>query len=124
MERGFRSTGGLLGGDELATLLRETSGQPVSVLARWIVAREAVSFEWHGQTLLPLFQFERFNLSLRSGVSRVVRELADVFDNWEMALWFAQPNAWLGDSAPADLVGIDARAVFDAARADRFVAVG
>ena len=40
----FSDIGGLVNGDTLATLLRERTGQPISLLAGWIVHRRALSF--------------------------------------------------------------------------------
>jgi hypothetical protein len=124
MERAFRPGGGLVGGDELARLLRSRFWQPISVLARWIVGREVVSFEWQSNTMLPLFQFDLSTMTVRPRVADVLREITDVFDDWEVALWFAQPNAWLDDHAPVAVLELDSQAVLDAARADRFIARG
>jgi hypothetical protein len=96
----YRKRGGLLGGDEVALLLRAHSSQPVSLLARWIVSRRVVSYTWQSQTLVPLFQFDRSDMSLRRGTSQVVDELSDTFDDWELATWFARPNSWLQGAAP------------------------
>jgi hypothetical protein len=94
------------------------------MLARWIVSREVVHFEWRSRTLLPLFQFELSTMRLGPEVTAIVRELEDVFDDWTMALWFAKPNTWLDDAAPAEVIYRDSRAVMNAARTDRFVARG
>ncbi len=80
--------------------------------------------EWRSQTLLPLFQFDLPSARLRAPVAAAVRELSDVFDDWDLAHWFAQPNVWLGNAAPATLVDAHAGAVLAAARADRFIARG
>ena len=124
MERAFRSSGGMVAADELARLLRGRVEQPLSRVARWIVAREVVSFEWRSQTMLPLFQFDLHAARVRAPVAAVVRELAVVFDDWDLARWFTEPNAWLGDAAPAKLVDAHAGALLAAARADRFIAKG
>ena len=50
--------------------------------------------------------------------------LRSVFDEWELAEWFACPNSWLGGQTPASQVVLDEQAVVEAARADRFVAAG
>ena len=120
----YRRTGGLVGGAEVALLLRRHSTQPLSLLARWIVTRRLVSYVWQSEILVPLFQFDRHDMSLRRASSQVVDELADTFDDWELAAWFAQPNSWLQDTAPVELIDIDQPAVLHAARADRFIARG
>jgi len=120
----FAQSGGVASGDEVACLLRHGSSQPISLLARWIVARKVVSFSWRAQTLLPLFQFDFGGVAVKVCVQRVIAELAPVFDDWDMAIWFAQPNSWLAGAAPADLVARDLPAVLEAARADRFIAKG
>jgi hypothetical protein len=124
MQAVFGRRGGWVGGDVLAGRLRAHCGQPLSTLARWIVAREVVSVVWQGDTLLPLFQFDRGNWQPREAVSQAVAELRDAHDDWGLALWFARPNAWLCDASPADLVGSEPRQVLYAARADRFALLG
>lgn len=125
MERAFRLQDGLAASGHVLNLLRrEGSDQPISRLARWIVAREVVNFIWQSDRMIPLFQFELSTMTLRPHVTAVARELRDVFDDWHLALWFSLPNAWLDDCKPVDIVNVDASAVFEAARADRFVACG
>jgi hypothetical protein len=43
-----------------------------------------------------MFQFELTDISVRPAYARAADELKAVFDDWELALWFANPNAWLG----------------------------
>ncbi len=124
MQRAFRHTGGVITGDSLAALLRQRWDQPLSLLARWIVNREVVNFEAHGQTWLPMFQFDSGGLGVSTGARKTIAELRGVFDDWELTEWFATPNTWLGGVSPADAMASDAQAVWQAARADRFVAVG
>jgi hypothetical protein len=120
----YQRTGGVATGDEVAGLMQKHWDQAVSTVARWIVGRSALSFTWQSQTLLPLFQFDLTSMSLRPCVTAVLRELACAFDDWDLALWFAEPNSWLGDAVPADLVSTDSNAVLKAAQADRFIARG
>jgi hypothetical protein len=120
----FRRTGGLVSGDELTFLLRGRTSQPISMLARWIVDRRVVSFGWHGQYLVPMFQFDRADMTVRRHVSTILDEFEGTFDDWDLATWFALPNAWLGDDAPVDVLPLDPHAVLQAARADRFIARG
>jgi hypothetical protein len=121
---GFRRTGGLASSDEVLCWLRPHADQPISVLARWIVTRQAVSFEWQGCILLPVFQFDREGMALRAGPREVALELRGAFDDWDVAYWFSQPNSWLSGVAPVDLISTDQAAVLQAARADRFIARG
>jgi hypothetical protein len=124
MVQAYRRTGGLVSSDEVVPLLRRRIAQPISLLARWIVDRSVVSFVWQSQTLLPLFQFDLSDMSLRSGAAEVVAELTGAFDDWDLATWFARPNSWLRDAAPVDVIDADQPAVLQAARADRYIARG
>jgi hypothetical protein len=124
MQRAYCPTGGILSGDSLSLLLRERSDQPISLLARWIVRRRIVSFEAHRQRWVPMFQFDPVTMNVIDGAQRAIAELRDVFDDWELMVWFATSNAWLGGDSPANAMAADAPGVLAAARADRFVAAG
>ncbi|HEV7575495.1 MAG TPA: antitoxin Xre/MbcA/ParS toxin-binding domain-containing protein [Caldimonas sp.] len=120
----YERAGGLLRSEEVLFLLRRRSSQALSMLARWIVDQRAVTFEWQADRLVPMFQFDLADMSIRPEAAAVLAELAGVFDDVELAGWFAEPNAWLNGRTPVDALEADARAVLDAARADRFVARG
>jgi hypothetical protein len=120
----FRPGGGVVSGEALANLLRPHHDQPISVVARWLVGRRILSIDWRGQTLIPLFQFDRHTMKPRSGVFDVIRELADAFDDWEMNLWFATPSSWLAETSPVSMLDSHPAAVLQAARTDRYVALG
>jgi len=124
MLRGFRETGGLARGDEVAEMLHRATGHDVSLLARWIVTKEVLSFDWQGELWLPLFQFDLATMERRENVRRVIAELSPAFDAWHLSGWFAQPNSWLSGRAPVEALAHDLPAVLQAARADRFVAMG
>jgi len=124
MEAAYRRSGGIARGNDVVLMLRQCSSQPMSRLARWIVARDVVSFKCHGTTWLPLFQFGGATLSVLPAVSAVIQELADVFDDWELAAWFAQANTWLRGRAPVEALLDYPCEVREAARADRFIARG
>ena len=123
LQHAYRSTGGIVTGESLTLLLREQVEQPISLLARWIVNREIVSLGWRGDVWLPVFQFDPAGV-VQPGVRQIIAELSDAFDDWELAEWFAMPNCWLRGESPASAVGIGAPGVLQAARADRFVAMG
>ncbi|MEP7295334.1 MAG: hypothetical protein ABI702_04040 [Burkholderiales bacterium] len=120
----YRRRGGLASGDEVLRLMRARVTQPISALARWMVSGQAISFSWQSCVLLPMFQFELSTMSLRSGPRQVSLELRGVFDDWDLVQWFVEPNSWLHEAAPIDLVERDLAAVLQAARADRFIARG
>ena len=124
MSQCYRDIGGLLPCNEVARLVGRHASQPTSRVAHWIVDRSVVSLSWRTQIWLPLFQFESCDMSLRVDAERVVHELAPVFDDWDLAVWFANPNGWLDDARPLEVLAYDLAAVLDAARADRFVAKG
>ena len=124
MRKVYGQTGGLVEGDFLLRMLRGVEQQPISVLAKRTVNRSLLNFEWQGRMLIPMFQVPRGDLSPQPYVPETLYELVDVFDDWEIANWFAQPSNWLGGRAPAVAISVDAEAVFLAARADRFIARG
>ncbi len=124
MDAIYATRGGLLTGDEVLAMLRTRAPSPVSAVARPIARREVVSFTWRGQLLMPAFQFDPHAISHRAAVTRVVVEMRDVFDDWEIALWFASRNSWLGGQRPVDALDQREAAVISAARADRYIRIG
>lgn len=124
MQRVFLATGGVVTSDQFIGLLRRRASQPISVLARWIVAREVVSLSWHGQVMIPLFQFDAARMELLESIPPILGELVGVFDDWDIAQWFATPNAWTEGVAPAEVLRRDGLAVLKAARGDRFLLRG
>jgi hypothetical protein len=124
MAKVYEGSGGLMRSEEVLFLLRRRSSQALSLLARWIVDQRVVTFEWQADRRIPMFQFELADMSIRPEASAVLAELAGTLDDWELASWFAEPNAWLQGRSPVDALQGDAQAVLDAARADRFVARG
>ena len=124
MDDAFRPHGGFVSGDEAAQRLRCRSDQPLSLIARWIVSHSVINVTWRGEALMPVFQFDLVDMSIRPSCARVIRELARVYDNWELASWFAAPNAWLAHATPVARIAHDEVGVLQAARADRFIARG
>jgi hypothetical protein len=124
MQTRFGRHGGMATGSELALELHGRVDAPTSRIASWISRRSVVSVRWHGETFLPLFQFDRTEMSIRRVVSDVIEELRSPFDSWELALWFIEPNLWLGGATALELLCTNERDVLGAARADRFIALG
>jgi hypothetical protein len=111
MLRAFRETGGLVRGDEVAELLAQRGAGDVSRLARWIVSREVIAFDWRGELWVPLFQFDLADMSLRAEVRQVARALESSLDGWGIAVWFSAANARLDQRAPVEVVVDDPAAL-------------
>lgn len=123
MLHAYRQSGGLARAQEVFVQFKTRSANEPSVLARWIVKRSVISFDWQSKVWIPLFQFNRADMTLQTGIVEVLMALNPVFESWELAYWFAQPNRWLENgSKPADLIRTDAHAVLRAACSDRFIA--
>ena len=120
----FDRHGGVLTTDAAVALLRPAHDQPVSLLAHWIVSRDVLHFVWNFETVLPRFQFNRWGTGIRDEVACVLCELRKAFDDWSLATWFATPNNFLSDLTPVDALSDDPQSVIQAARLDRFIALG
>lgn len=120
----YQKAGGAFTSDEFICLLRNHCGQPLSMLARRIVARELITFSWRGQTLIPMFQLEPMTESTRSDVLALLAELSPALDEEEVARWFVRPNPCLFGGTPAARLSEDFDAVLHAARTDRSIATG
>lgn len=120
----YKTCGGTARADDLALLLEERQKGDFVSVAKAIVSRDIFSFDWGNHFWVPMFQFNRRDMSVKKNVRRVVQELTAVLDNWALAQWFTEPNAWLYDQRPVDLVDEHFSEVFDAARAERFVVTG
>lgn len=124
MLNAFRRSGGLARAPEVAARFSRQGASDMSPLAGWIAKRQVISLEWQSRIWLPLFQFNPTGMTLRSGLGAVLAELVLVYDDWEVASWFAQPNSWLASATPADSLAVAAPQVHHAARAERFVVTG
>lgn len=130
--RAFAQSGGLVSGDELAELLRQhgegdeerSQVQPVSLVARWIVARSVVTLDGPWGRMLPLFQFDLPRATVHEAMRPLLSELRGAFEDTELAMWFVTGNDWLAGACPEQVMHTDLNAVRQAARSDRFVAVG
>ncbi len=120
----YRDSGGIARASEVVAQSRRIFGPDAATLSSWITTREVLCFEWQWQTWLPLFQFSRVDMRPQPELGQLFAELTPVYDPWELANWFAQPNPWLSDRIPVDTFLSDLPAVLEAARADRFVASG
>ena len=124
MNSAYARHGGMLRSDEAVRQMRELWDQPISVLAKWIVARTMITIDWRREVLIPMFQIDLCEGRLRPGCAEIIRELRDVMDDWEIARWFSVGNPWLGGSPPVDIMVTSSREAFHAARVARFIARG
>jgi len=119
MLKAYRHSGGLWRASDVATRCKPHSGTDVHTLAGWVLDRQVVSFEWLSRIWLPVFQFQRADMGRQQGLAEVLSVLAGVYDNWQVANWFALPNHWLADSTPADRLSRAPDEVLTAARAEQ-----
>jgi len=117
----YRASGGIATSDDLARLVESYAHLDVARLARLIVGGGVFGFDWQHAYWIPMFQFQRQDLSIKSGPQRVAAVLGSVFDGWTLCAWFAQPNSWLNDRRPVDLLDTEFDAVLYAARGDLFL---
>lgn len=120
----YRATGGTARGDDVARLLEDYGIGDFIGLARLIAGGEVFGFEWRNTLWIPMFQFELRDLSVKPAAQQVLKTLGDGFEGWSRAAWFARPNSSLKNRAPVDLLATHLPDVLDAARTDRFIAVG
>jgi hypothetical protein len=124
MREAYRLSGGLASGDDLARLLEDRHCGDFVSLARLIVSGQVFGFDWQDTFWVPMFQLELGDLTFKSGPRQVRLELAPQFAGWALAVWFVQPNCWLGNARPVDQLDSNLPAVLEAARADRYIAAG
>ena len=123
MRMAYHAAGGFAGGDDLARLLEDTGRGSFASLARRIVGGEIFGFEWRHTFWIPMFQFTE-ELEVKPGLKAVLAELASEYDGRRLADWFVEPNGWLEEARPIDVLDSNPAEVLQAARADRFVATG
>ena len=120
----YKSSGGIFRAEDLVRLATLGNGQGRAELIDQITSGSVLSFQWRQSYWVPIFQFESGSAVQKNCAREVIRELADTFNDWEKVVWFIQPNAWLGGGQPLVLMEHQLPEVVDAARADKFVAVG
>lgn len=118
MLNAYRPSGGLARINEVIGMTRGVCRDDVGRMAAWILDRKAMSFKWQDALWLPLFQFNRFDMTLRRATAQVIGELNPVLEPWALASWFARPHALLANRLPADLPDSECEAVLRAARAE------
>ena len=119
----YADAGGIASGDDLARFLEQSGRGSLAGLARRIVAGEIFGIEWRKAFWIPMFQFTQ-ELLPKPGLKAVLAELASEYDGRRLADWFVEPNGWLEEARPIDVLDSNPTEVLQAARADRFVATG
>ena len=124
MRDAYRGSGGTVRRDALARVLHGCDGAHDQTLGKLLVTHDIFSFVWREVHWVPMFQFDLRDMSVKPRPRRVVAELAEVFDGWALAMWFSQPNHWLRNRRPVDMLDVSLTAVLRAACSDRFTANG
>jgi hypothetical protein len=118
------ASGGIARRNDLARWMEGLHCGDLVSLTQGIAMGEVLGFDWRHTAWVPMFQFDPVSLALRPEPRQVLAALAGAFDGWSLACWFTQPNTWLLDCRPVDLLHSDLPAVLKAARKDRFIAEG
>ncbi len=124
MLNAYRPSGGLARAQEVAAKCQPGMRMSKNILANWMFRRKVICFEWQSKIWMPLFQFNLRDMTLQPSLGDALSELVGVLDSWAVANWFSQPNAWLAGAIPADAWATSAPEVIQAARAERYVALG
>lgn len=120
----YRASGGILRADDLALLFEKKGCGDFVRVARMIATREIFSFQLDGHFWIPMFQFHAHNMTIKRDVRKIINALGSVLDSWTLAQWFTQPNLWLQDKRPIEMLDSELSVVLVAAQADRVVAKG
>lgn len=108
---------GLLTAADVAQMAGSTAAHPERLITRWreegrVLAVPAVPAD--GTTRFPGFQFDERGVPLPV-IADVLTAGAGRLTEWELALWFTAPCAWLGDRRPVDVLDTDPDLVVQAA---------
>ena len=116
----YRRSGGLARGSEVAMRAASRRQDGSAWLEDLLRRRMVISLDWHSGLWLPLFQFDRSDMSVREEVRRPCAELAPVMDGWDLAQWFIRPQCLLHHCSPLDMLETQPALVLDAARSTAF----
>jgi hypothetical protein len=117
----YRRSGGLARGSEVAMRAARRRPAGTAWLEDCLQRRMLISLDWHSGLWLPLFQFDRSDMSLREEVRGPCAELSGVMDGWELAQWFIRPQCLLHHCSPLELVDTQPALVLEAARREHFI---
>src|SRR5450830_179066 len=115
----YRSSGGMLNGEDLGQILTAYRRPEDASLATLIATRALFCFTWRSVVWVPMFQFDLRDLTINAKCRSIFLELEKSFDDWGAANWMAQPNCYLNEKKPIDLLESDFHAVLDAAGSEK-----
>ncbi len=94
---------------------------PSEPASRWKREKRIFAVRNGGVDLFPHFLFR--DGAPRKGIKKILEALPEDMSPWQIALWFASGNGWLGDKAPQDCLD-DVSLVVDAAKRMNDTAIG
>ncbi len=112
----FRATGGTAPSEFVSRLLEEHQVGSSACLAELVDTGRVFGFRWRAALWIPMFQFGADDLAPKLGAQQVRAELPSGWSAWEVASWFAMPNAALGSRSAAELLDAELDAVLRVAR--------
>ncbi len=115
-------SGGMARSADVSRHLAERQGDGHSSVERLLATNAIFGFDWRGSLWVPMFQFDASEMFVKPHSRQVLPALTGVFDGWTIACWYLEPNLWLQNRRPIDLLDANPLAVLDAARGDRFIA--
>lgn len=118
MLEAFRPYGGLARRGELEASVLQRFGDDAESASKFLRNNRILSFDWGGQTWVPLFQFTTGPAApaLCANAARIVDVLRSYLDGWRTALWFVRRNAALGGATPLTQLALNPDLVLAAAR--------
>lgn len=113
----FLAEVGALTAAEVAQLAGSKAKNSSALASRWRSERRIFAVPWGGELLYPAFQFA--DGEPRPLIARVLQSFGERPSDWEIALWFATPSAYLPRNArPLEQLG-DPDALVAAVHAER-----
>lgn len=113
----FLAEVGALTAAEVAQLAGSRAKNSSALASRWRSERRIFAVPWGGELLYPAFQFA--DGEPRPVIAHVLQSFGERPSDWEVALWFATPSAYLPRNArPLERLG-DPDALVAAVHAER-----
>ena len=111
----YRTSGGILNGEELSHLLNEYRQIDHLNLTVLFASDSLFHFSWRNNVWVPMFQFELSQLSIRPECRLIFKALKKSMDDWSATSWMVNPNTLLDKKLPIDLIEFEFASVLSAA---------